>query len=278
MSREEAYARYLDADGNPKFAPSCVLFFDLLGITAMATSPIALAQLKRLRATLRDAAARAGTDDPEQSHASTWFSDNLMIGTPLMQFQDREGALLFTAVNVSYMQLILLAEGFLGRGGIAFGDHYMDERLVFGPALIDAVQLEKATAYPRVALTPEAAQLARGLAPDSGYGRPEEVPLVQCLLCDDDDGSVFVDALGVWLSEEDDIGVVHYHLPIYRKRIEDALLLMACDAKVLAKWEWMADYFNHALSDAHPDLTGYATAKAPAKHKFSPFHLTVPRW
>ena len=123
-----------------------MLYFDLLGIASMARNPSAIEYLLRLRPALEDASDHAATDDPGESHASTWFTDNLVVATPIMgHFQDPEGALLFTFVNVSYFFLILLKEGFLGRGGIGFGDHYMDERFVFGPALIDAVEVEKCT-------------------------------------------------------------------------------------------------------------------------------------
>jgi hypothetical protein len=274
MSREEAFGRYKTSDGEPRFAESCVLYFDVLGVTAMATGPLAQAELPRLRAALMRAGERAGTDDSDEPHASTWFTDNVVIGTPVGGFPDQEGALLFAAVNVSYMQLILLDEGFLGRGGIAFGKHYMDEHFVFGPALIDAVCLEKSTAYPRVALTLEAAQLVRDLAPNSGYATGAEAPLVRNLLCGED-GSVFVNSFAVWFSEEDSTDRIHSLLPTHRRRIEDGLKLTADDARVHKKWQWLADYFNYALGGPNSPLTGFKTQHAPGLHTFSPFHLTL---
>jgi hypothetical protein len=111
-----------------------VLFFDLLGISAMATDKHAAEHLVCLRGALERASERAGTEDRDQTHASTWFTDNLLVATPVFDFpQDQEGALLFTIINVSYLYLLLLDRGFLGRGAIAFGDHYMDDRFVSDP-------------------------------------------------------------------------------------------------------------------------------------------------
>jgi hypothetical protein len=77
---------------------------DVLGITAMATGPLAVAELLRLRSTVLRASERAGTEHADEPHASTWFTDSVVIGSPLLRHVDREGALLFTIVNVSYME------------------------------------------------------------------------------------------------------------------------------------------------------------------------------
>jgi hypothetical protein len=273
LSRQEAFDRYNASDGTPRFAQSCVLFFDVLGVAAMATSALAVAELPRLRSTLIAASDRAGTEHASEPHASTWFTDNVVVGTPVGRHVDREGALLFTAVNVSYMQLILLQEGFLGRGAIAFGDHYMDERFVFGPALIEAVCLEKSTTHPRIALTPEAVRVVLEVAPDAGYGDPAKAPVVRHLLCGEDD-SVFVDVFGVWFSEEDNLEAINHLLPIHRRRIEDGLKLTSDRPEVHAKWQWMADYFNYSLSGSDV-LSEFKTEQSSGIHGFSPFRLSV---
>ena len=162
--------------------------------------------------------------------------------------QDEEGALLFTFLRASYLYLSLLKAGFVGRGGIGFGDHYMDDRFVFGPALVDAVETEKCTKYPRIALTSAATDLAYDLIAGSGSARPKQVPHIQCLACDSQ-GVVFVDWLTTWLGEEDDVILAHRLLEVFRSRIVAGLAASADSPEVHEKWqEWMADYFNWALS------------------------------
>lgn len=276
VAREDAYAKYKDADGEPRFAESCVLFFDLLGISAMALHEQAEDYLVRLRPALEAASERAGTEDPGQTHASTWFTDNVVVGTPVFTFPlDEEGAMLFTFVIVAYLHLILLEAGFLGRGAISFGAHYMDDRFVFGPALIEAVRLEKDTLQPRVALTEGTVDLARAVAKTSGYYTPEAVPHLTSLAIDEGDHTVFVDTIGVWLSEEDDPTAVDHFLGIYKARIEAAIEDTAQDSNVAQKWLWLADYFNWAIRYYSAHHPGAVVSGAPRKHRFRPFHETV---
>ena len=204
MARQDAYDAYRDSGGTPQFAHSCVLFWDVLGVRSMAVGADRAVHLVAIREAVQQASDRAGTEDPGMTHASTWFTDNVVIGTPLTGWQDFEQALGFTQINVSYMILLLLQAGYLSRGAITFGEHYMDERFVFGPALIEAVEIEESTKWPRVALSDEAAELNRE-AVRRYYGDPDASPQARELVVDDHDAVVFVDHLGVWLTEEDDL-------------------------------------------------------------------------
>ena len=272
MSRQDAYNRYKDENGEPRFAESTVLYFDLLGIASMARDRAALEYLGRLRPALEEAADLAETDDPEESHASTWFTDNLVVATPILgPLQDEEGALLFTFLRASYLCLPLLKAGFVGRGGIGFGDHYMDDRFVFGSALIDAVEAEKCTKYPRIALTPAASVLACGLVASSGSARPKQVPHIQCLACDSE-GVVFVDWITTWLDEEDDVILAHRLLEVFRNQIVASLAASADRPEVHEKWQWMADYFNWALSAPDSSLSW---AKLRIAARAAPVHAAL---
>jgi len=240
----------------------------------MAMSPAAAEYLRRLRSALEEASDLAETEDPDATHASTWFTDNVVIGTPVSHFpQDQEGALLFTFLKVSYLFLALLRAGFLGRGGIAFGPHYMDDRFVFGPTLIEAAKLEKDTGHPRVALTADAAAMAVATARGtSGYQDPRRAPHLRCLAIDEGDGAVFVDPIGVWLGEEDDPAVAEHFLEIYRQRIEEGIKTNTSDPAVLGKWQWLADYFSWAIGEYGGQYRSAPIATAPRAHRFRQFH------
>ncbi len=84
---------------------------------------------------------------PDPTHQRTevvTFSDNLVISTPV----DVGYALLFKFLT--FVCLELLTQGFLTRGGVTVGELCHKENMVFGPALIDAVDLEKEAIYPRL--------------------------------------------------------------------------------------------------------------------------------
>jgi hypothetical protein len=71
------------------------------------------------------------------------FSDNYVLSMPVsLGFRILHSA---SALCIKLLQL-----GFLTRGGVAIGSVYHKDNVVFGPALIEAVALEKEAHYPRV--------------------------------------------------------------------------------------------------------------------------------
>jgi hypothetical protein len=73
----------------------------------------------------------------------SFFSDNFAISVPPGQAE-----WLFTIL--AWASNNLLQAGFLVRGGIALGDLHHDPNVIFGPALIEAVELEREAIYPRL--------------------------------------------------------------------------------------------------------------------------------
>lgn len=76
----------------------------------------------------------------------TTFSDNVVISE-----EPSERRLAMFLVRAGVMQLLAAYQGFLIRGGVTVGKVVHDSRLVFGPGLIKAYELESTVAvYPRV--------------------------------------------------------------------------------------------------------------------------------
>lgn len=274
-SPPSAFDAYVDAQGVPQFQHSCVLFWDIVGVRNFSRSPKALSHLVALSAALNQARARAGFEDDASGahaiHAVTWFTDCVSVGTPVIGSVGIEQALGYTAIGASYLQLLMLDAGFLGRGGMAFGPHYMQEQLVFGPALIDAVDLEKETRWPRVALTPEAAERNREVV-RTFYSDPEDSPHADQYLVDEEDNAVFVDPLGGWLAEEDDENVANQLLSRQRGVVEAALARET--GEVFRKWKWLADMHNHVLNRTTAFHASRIGAGAP-QHSFRSFISTL---
>ena len=201
----------------------------------------------------------------------TWFTDCVGVGTPVIGSVGIEQALGYTAIGASYLQLLMLDAGFLGRGGMAFGPHYMQEQLVFGPALIDSVDLEKETRWPRVALPPEAAERNREVV-RTYYSDPEDSPHADQYLVDEEDNAVFVDPLGGWLAEEDDENVANQLLSRQRGVVEAALARET--GEVFRKWKWLADMHNHVLNRTPAFHASRIDAGAP-QHSFRSFISTL---
>ncbi len=253
VSDEDRYAAYRDPEGQPRLAPSRELFFDLLGVKAMAQSPDALGGLQRLRPVLKQAVDRAMTEDTEFRQASTWFTDNAVVAAPVDAVFS-EVVFGMAEVSAAYLMLICWEAGFLGRGAITFGPHYMDEDFVFGPALVEAVELEKSTRWPRIALGPSAVDIER--LHSGYYGGSLTSAQAQCLICDEE-GTVFVDPLGIYIDEEDDWDVLDHHLKRLHKATVDALATLSPHSEPWLKWRWLADYQNWALQARLADPERY---------------------
>ena len=79
------------------------------------------------------------------------YTDNMIIGYPIKD--DGEAELNEILDNVSEYQFNLSLEGLFVRGGVSVGDFYINEDIVFGPALLDAHNTEsKLACYPRIIL------------------------------------------------------------------------------------------------------------------------------
>lgn len=268
MTGDGGYGAYRDANGELQLTPSCLLFFDILGTTAMSLAPDAVDHLRRLRPALEAAIDRAGTDERVFDQASTWFTDNAVVATPLADAMINEAITGGMQVSAAYLLLVCWGQGFLGRGAITVGPHYMDERFVFGPALIEAVCLEKQARWPRVVLGDDAVAVERGHS--RSYATPLRSTQSQCL-CVDEDGVVFVDPLGIYIDEEDDEAALVHFLALHRRATEAGLATHALGSDPWEKWRWLAEYQNHALLSRLRDPEPYLVPLDEQRHELRDF-------
>lgn len=76
------------------------------------------------------------------------FSDCLVVSVEATNL----GAIWLCEV-ASQLQGIIVRRGFLSRGAIINGEMWHRESTVFGPAFIEAVELEKETGFPRISIS-----------------------------------------------------------------------------------------------------------------------------
>jgi hypothetical protein len=92
---------------------------------------------------------------------------------------------------VMFLSLDLLEEGQFVRGAIVKERLYHDNQIVFGPALIDAYELESTIArYPRIVVRSDVAREAKAYADDERYDSNLSRQIARS-----DDGPYFVDIL-----------------------------------------------------------------------------------
>ena len=189
------------------------------------------------------------------------FTDNIVVAYPLPwpDYSYGESQLGTILTLFAHVQAKLAADGFLLRGGIAFGDHYQDDDLVFGSAYLEALDLDKSGGSPRLVVAPSVEPLVSKhlkLYEDRSWA-----PLYDELLEDPRDKSLFINYLRSAFEEFPECDVDHKLLASHGKTARDGLNEHRSDPSVRAKYEWMATYHNY-VCDAFADRYSNAGGEA----------------
>lgn len=231
---------FLDSRRRPRLVRCAVLFIDMLGVSEMNRAKGVARHLidleRAVTATYRDYLS------PFSPWPSAFFSDTLVLAAPLID-RDEMAEVVFLATQAASLQMSLARSGFFVRGGLAIDRFHIREGLVFGPALVEAYELEsKIATHPRVVLSAEAEDcLARALAgPTAGY------PLVLA----DGDGRTFINYLELQLAQ--DLEDPALPAVAHRDRIVSNLDAHRSNKKVWEKYRWAAEYHNDVLRRTMP--------------------------
>jgi len=172
-----------------------------------------------------------------QKPAGVAFSDSYVItgehGWRVVQF-------------VARLTTDLLTHGILSRGGVAYGPVFHEERVVFGPAMIDAYDLERNVAkYPRVIFSPGAYDAVRDQPPHRATFEDD------VLLCNDDgDGCHCINTMLPptihKLAGDHKRAVATDFMFRVRPHIENNLRDLK-DLDQRTKWMWLRHRFNEEL-------------------------------
>lgn len=246
----------------PKLVPSYVCFADILGYSELSRESLKQGNgndfLRRLRNALGVAYERVRDQSKNWSKVDDFlikvFTDNIVVGYPLTNLHSTAGepelGKIFSVF--SEFQIGLVMEGFLVRGGIAAGDHFMDDDVVFGEALLEAVAEDKNGGAPRISLAPSAIEILRlhlGF-----YEGAEHAPQSSDLL-EDADGSIFINYLNEAFVGFPEAGIYMFIFEKHKKTIVEGLEKYKGVPDVRAKFEWAARYHNYvcrSFRESHP--------------------------
>ena len=238
----------------PSLLPTLVCYADILGFRALTERAHRLGEetefLQRVKhslATAYDTVRRAKTLDgwvPSIFDMKV-FTDNIVVAYPLLApRQDRGEPELGTLLMLfAQVQANLAADGFLLRGAIAFGDHYQDEDIAYGKALMEAVDLDKCGGSPKLVVALSVGSLISEHL--SWYGDGTWAPHHELLLEDPCDGQLFLNYLGSAFEHFPDGPIDHELLASHGEVVRDGLQAYQSDPYVRAKYEWMAAYHNY---------------------------------
>lgn len=231
----------------PSLELCAVAFVDLLGFRAriretQGDSAAAQALLDEYDRVIADGLSALGESTERFTYKG--FTDNLVIAVPLSSGHP-EVTIGSICTGAARFQFSLAMNGWFVRGGVAVGNFYMDERLVFGEALLEAYTLESEVARdPRIVLSDEVLELNRQFL--KYYSFPEESPQNLLVLLDQD-GRAFLNYLAVPLYHGANRRVRREALANHKTQVEGALAATKGDSRVWDKYRWVADYHDFYL-------------------------------
>jgi hypothetical protein len=188
------------------------------------------------------------------------FSDNIVISFPLRDLREEQGdefaPLFFLGRWVSYIAWRALAMGQLIRGGVTIGHLFHADGVVYGPALIDAYELETRVAnYPRVVLSNTV--ITRAGLQSADFCRFVDQDGLSCL-------HYMRDAI---LRNEIGGGDINQDVKPWVTQIRQligrniAAFQAAGDLRRLSKWQWMSSYFERTIAQTPPQLLAMEASK-----------------
>lgn len=196
--------------------------------------------LRKYRQSLNQALGVLALQDKDYPWSYRIFTDSLVLATPCDTF-DAEADVGMATIHISEFQLILALNGWLVRGAVSLGLLYIDESVVFGPALVEAYDLESQQARdPRVMLSPVVTELVRRHL--GHYANPYKSPQNGYIVTDTD-GIAFINYLYAPLGM-DDRQRSREATETHKKQIVAGLQKARNHPRTWAKYWWAACYHN----------------------------------
>ena len=255
----------------PRYEDQFTAFVDFLGFREVSRSEDDGRRLKILELLRSVAALRAEFDlenSPREGGSAqlritpsvSTFSDHIVVSWPLAALGGGAGNpgdlddshISLLAVNLMHLLSSIAAAalrlGLLVRGGATIGKLYHSQGVVFGPALVEAFELESQTAiYPRIVVPHrilDLPQWGRMLKPDLLVGRDGLLHFDyfrMMLLVAGRAGPSYGAEVNGWFNEI---------VPVVSRNLET--LHKAGKLKEFAKWSWFANEFRSGLERTNP--------------------------
>ena len=169
----------------------------------------------------------------------TQFSDSVVASYRV----DEKSALFDMLYDIYLLQVELISHGIFIRGAITIGKLHHDDKLVFGPALVEAAELEKLAMYPRVILSQEVIDQGKSKHAPHHSSKDEEKSIMS-LLKQDLDGMFFIDYFGVSAGEFDDEWDGLFQHLIELRGLIKRLSNLTRTPSIKLKHSWLRQKFN----------------------------------
>ena len=238
---------------SPSLRLAFVCYADILGFRDMTERAFKLGNeeefLRRTKSSLNAAYEKVRNDQtlcgvvPAMFDVKI-FTDNIVIAYPLPapDIDGGEPELGSLLMLFSDVQADLATDGFFLRGAITVGPHYQDRDIVYGEALLEAVDLDKSGKPPRLVIGPSVEPLISEHLSWYGDGW---APHHSQLLEDPSDKRLFVNYLNVAFENFPDAPIDHELLAAHSKKVRKGLQKHESNESVLQKYRWLATYHDY---------------------------------
>jgi hypothetical protein len=255
---------FIDHDGEPQLVECAVLYFDLLGVSAMTQGDRADERLRDFDRTIRGAfpypiGIPAAREEERGAYPATVFSDSVVQAVPIPEDVPPAEAIFQVVLEVAQLQTELATRDYFARGAIALDKFHSYKGLLFGPALVEAVALEREVAInPRVVLSPTAS--AALLEASSAEG-PERMLCEAIPVLVDEDGVPFVDYLSGAFQADPELELLT-RLRTHRDAVRTQLRRQQNDFGRWSKQRWVAEYHNAICATYRKPLSKHGGVEA----------------
>jgi len=181
------------------------------------------------------------------------FSDSVVRVTIIEAHRTLGDAIYYELNDLTLIQAgMITSENILLRGGIAYGDIYVEKNMIFGKGLIRAYDLESSFAnYPRIILAPELVQelMLNPVSIPERHSKAEYLDYIEPMVAVGDDGVWYVNYINSILTNEDYSEMALSFPEMHRDLIiKDSSGLSDLDGR-LAKYIWLANYHNRNVPE-----------------------------
>jgi hypothetical protein len=232
-------------------AECAVLYLDILGVRSFSTGKAAQRELGRFEKAVTNAfpfdlGAPGAELEAESALPAAVFSDSFVAVAPVQQDLDHPQAdaianLVFEATRI---QSSLILANYFVRGAITIGQCHFHQGVLFGPALVEAVNLEQTEAVnPRIVLSPNAVETLRHELGERVGGEPILV---------DEDGLAFVNYLQAIY--DDPTAPRPVNLEKHGKVLVESLTKNLSNMRHWRKYRWAAEYHDDFVRKREREL------------------------
>ncbi|NVD71332.1 hypothetical protein HUX88_12300 [Duganella sp. BJB1802] len=180
------------------------------------------------------------------------FSDNIFVAFPFKsstKMDDDDVIGTFLEELIHQIHELTMFAGFPIRGAVSIGGLMFTDKFLFGPALVEAVELEKSAIFPRIVLSES---VLRHIKPGS--------PIARRIVCDVD-GKSFLHYLG---------GLSSGWLEHHKTFVENGLQENSRHVRERQKYEWLAQYHNFSAQSAKKPEHAISIDRSSAFSAFQP--------